>query len=128
MSGRDRLAFRSKPGFCAPGVVEVLVLPVKMNAPWDLSRKKVHHSLYTVHIYRRMQISRQELMVKLPGVFVAEKVILTFLGFPPSAACGVLVATQGDMRAGVFTKDFLCSLSRVASENLHTHAIVKASH
>lgn len=35
MRGRDRLAFRSKLGFLfVPGVVEVLVLPVKTNGPF----------------------------------------------------------------------------------------------
>lgn len=34
MRGRDRLSFRSKLGFLfVPGVVEVLVLPVKTNGP-----------------------------------------------------------------------------------------------
>lgn len=45
---------------------------------------------------------------------MAEKVVvLTLLGFPPSAVCfsGVLEVTQGDMRAGVFTMDLLYSLS-----------------
>lgn len=47
---------------------------------------------------------------------------LTLLGFVASVVCfcGVLEVTQGDMRAGVFTMDLLYSLSRVASENLHT--------
>lgn len=60
--------------------------------------------------------------VKVPGVFVAEKdAVLTLLGFNPLAVCfwGVLEATQGDMRAGVFTSDLLYSLSWVASENLY---------
>lgn len=61
---------------------------------------------------------------KVPGVFVAEKVVvLNLLGFPPAAACfcGVLEDTQEDMRAGVFTMDLLNSLSPVASENLHSN-------
>lgn len=82
MRGRDRLAFRSKLGFLfVPGVVEMLVLPVKTNGP---------------------------------GVFVAENdAVLTLLGFNSLAVCfcGVLEATQGDMRAGVFTSDLLYSLS-----------------
>lgn len=59
---------------------------------------------------------------KVPGVFVAENdAVLTLLGFNPLAVgfCGVLEATQGDMRAGVFTSDLLYSLSWVASENLY---------
>lgn len=41
MRGRDRLAFRSKLGFLfVPGVVEVLVLPVKTNGPFRGGGKK----------------------------------------------------------------------------------------
>lgn len=61
---------------------------------------------------------------------MAERVeILELLGFPSLVAglFGVLEVTQSDMRAGVFTKDFLLSLSRVASENLQTRVDVRAS-
>lgn len=39
--------------------------------------------------------------------------VLALLGFNPLAVCfcGVLEATQGDMREGVFTSDLLYSLS-----------------
>lgn len=88
MRGRDRLAFRSKAGFfCVPGVAVALVLPVKTNGP---------------------------------GVFWAENPeVLTTAGFAASAVCfcGVLEVMQGDIRAGVFTRDLLNSLSSVASEN-----------
>lgn len=45
MRGRDRLAFRSKLGFLfVPGVVEVLVLPVKTNGPFRGGEKKTKHN------------------------------------------------------------------------------------
>lgn len=48
MRGRDRLAFRSKLGFLfVPGVVEVLVLPVKTNGPFrggETNKKKPKHN------------------------------------------------------------------------------------
>lgn len=50
MRGRDRLAFRSKLGFLfVPGVVEVLVLPVKTNGPFrgeKKQNKKHNHLLF----------------------------------------------------------------------------------
>lgn len=55
MRGRDRLAFRSKLGFvCVPGVVEVLVLPVKMNGPLGFRKKLFNYviklNLYSLHM------------------------------------------------------------------------------
>lgn len=41
MSGRERLAFRSKFAFfCVPGVFEILVLPVKTNVPLEARGRK----------------------------------------------------------------------------------------
>lgn len=46
MRGRDRLAFRSKLGFLfVPGVVEVLVLPVKTNGPCRGEKTKHNNHL-----------------------------------------------------------------------------------
>lgn len=62
--------------------------------------------------------------VKLPGVFWADKPEdLAAAGFAASAVgfWGVLEATHGDIRAGVFTSDLLNSLSSVASENLEKY-------
>lgn len=48
MRGRDRLAFRSKLGFLfVPGVVEVLVLPVKTNGPCRGGEKNICFCLET---------------------------------------------------------------------------------
>lgn len=113
MRGRARLAFRSKADFCVPGVVVVLVLPVKTNVPLEF-REKTSHSLTQYISMTNSDITPGIRAENVPGVFVAEKgAVLTLLGFPPSVVgfCGVLEATQGDMRAGVFTKDFLYSLS-----------------
>lgn len=45
MRGRDRLAFRSKLGFLfVPGVVEVLVLPVKTNGPFREGGGETKHN------------------------------------------------------------------------------------
>lgn len=113
MRGRDRLAFRSKfDFFCVPGVVEVLVLPVKKKVPLKFGGVRVMNHSKT-HPTANSDIMPINKKVKIPGVFVADKVeVLTLFGFPPSAVgfCGVLEATQ-DMRAGVFTTDLLYSWS-----------------
>lgn len=52
MRGRDRLAFRSKLGFLfVPGVVEVLVLPVKTNGPFRGGGKKNQKKNQNIIIY-----------------------------------------------------------------------------
>lgn len=114
MRGRDRLAFRSKFGFfCVPGVVEVLVLPVKTNGPLGFGGEKIKTSFLTL-LTSVGKCRNHSKIQKVPGVFVTKRDgVLTVLGFPPSATCfcGVLEVTQGDMRAGVFTIDLLYSLS-----------------
>lgn len=49
MRGRERLAFRSNFDLlCVPGVVEVLVSPVKTNGPLEFRGKKnLYYSHYT---------------------------------------------------------------------------------
>lgn len=87
-------------------------------------KKKNNIQSIDIYLHSQVQISFPWFNVKVPGVFVAERVeVLTLLGFvaPVVCFCGVLKVTQGDMRAGVFTKDLLYLLSRVASEKLHTN-------
>lgn len=60
----------------------------------------------------------------VPGVFVTD--VLTLVDFTTAVGCwGVLEATQGEKRAGVFTKEVLWSFSRVPFENLHTSIMEK---
>lgn len=60
MRGRDRLAFRSKLGFLfVPGVVEVLVLPVKTNGPCRRGGIKKNH-LLCLETYFKYIIPRVE--------------------------------------------------------------------
>lgn len=49
MRGRERLAFRSNLDlFCVPGVVGVLVSPVKTNGPLEFrEKKKLYYFRYT---------------------------------------------------------------------------------
>lgn len=61
MRGRDRLAFRSKLGFLfVPGVVEVLVLPVKTNGPFRGGEKKQNIIIYFLETYFKYIIPRVE--------------------------------------------------------------------
>lgn len=62
MRGRDRLAFRSKLGFLfVPGVVEVLVLPVKTNGPFRGGGKKTQNIIiYFLETYFKYIIPRVE--------------------------------------------------------------------
>lgn len=64
MRGRDRLAFRSKLGFLfVPGVVEVLVLPVKTNGPFrggEKTKKTQNIIIYFLETYFKYIIPRVE--------------------------------------------------------------------
>lgn len=55
MRGRDRLAFRSKLGFLfVPGVVEVLVLPVKTNGPFRGGEKNKKNPKHNHLLFRNI--------------------------------------------------------------------------
>lgn len=116
MSGRERLAFRSNVFFLlVDGVPEA---PLKMNGvnPEKERKKASRHIIQSTMTIHHFFFSSLHVLF-CPGVLLTGAAFLFACTSDFLPGVGVR-GSMGDMRAGVFTRERLCSLSCVIWENL----------